>query len=69
MEQERLIVSELMDLKAHKVPNDIHRDAKKLAKFLEDLTDSFNKLVKGVQRFNRISASELMARPTYAEEF
>ena len=25
--------------------------------------------MKGVQRFNKISANELMARPTYAEEF
>ena len=26
-------------------------------------------MIKGVQKFNRLTAGELMARPTYAEEF
>ena len=63
------MIPEIMDLTPLKVPGDIQRDVKKLTQYLKDLTDSFNKLMKGVQRFNKISANELMARPTYAEEF
>ena len=53
IEQERLIIPEIMSLTPLKVPNDIQRDVKKLTQYLKDLTDSFNKLMKGVQRLNK----------------
>ena len=53
IDQERLIIPEIMDLVPLKVPPDIQRDVKKLTQYLKDLTDSFNKLMKGVQRFNK----------------
>ena len=52
LEKERLIVIEIMDLKPIKLPGDVNRDVKKLTKFLTDLTDNYNKLIKGCQRLN-----------------
>ena len=67
--QERLIIEELMDFEPLKVPTDFSRDIKKLTKFLTEVQEKFNKLLRGVQRFNKVTARELMARPSYTEAF
>ena len=63
------MIEDLMELSTLKMPPDLARDVKKLTKFLGDLTASYNKMVKGVKKFNKVMATELVARPTYAEEF
>ena len=63
------MVEELLNLKTMRMPTDIARDMKKLTKFLSDFTEQYNKLIKGIAKFNRLTAAELIARPTYAEEF
>ena len=37
--------------------------------FLQKLTKTINKLIRGSQKFNNMTADQLVARPTYAEEF
>ena len=69
LEKERLLIDDILELKPLRVPQDIQRDVKKLSKFLNEMSDQFNRMIKGVQKFNRLTAGELIARPTYAEEF
>ena len=69
IDKERLLIDDLLELKPLKVPQDISRDVKKLTKFLMEMSEQFNRMIKGVQKFNRLAAGELIARPTYAEEF
>lgn len=51
------------------VPKDVTRDHKKLLIFLEDLHKTVNRLIRGAKEQTMLTATELVARPTYAEEF
>ena len=52
-----------------KLQSDAWKDHKKLTKFLSEVMTYINKIVKGCQLQTRLTASELVSRPTYAEEF
>lgn len=58
-----------MNLEPIKLPADAHRDGKKIARFLETVEQALNKLIAGAKQQTKITARELVARPTYAEEF
>lgn len=47
VENQRLLIEDIIELKPLKMPQDISRDVKKLTKFLNELTDSYNRLIKG----------------------
>ena len=42
---------------------------KRIKKFLEDVEKSFNKLLRGCIQLTEVTADEMVARPTYKEEF
>ena len=66
----KLRVEDFMSLKELKmVPKDVTRDHKKLLSFLEDLHKHVNRLIRGSKEQTVLTANELVARPTYAEEF
>ena len=52
-----------------RLPADAIRDSEKLTKFLEDVEITVNRLIKGVKKQTTMTSNELVARPTYAEEF
>ena len=68
-ETEKLIVDEFFDMKPLKLPPDAWKDHKKLTRFLGEVQTYVNKLVKACQIQSRLTATELVARPTYSEEF
>ena len=68
-EVKRLMVEDILDIRPLKLPNDAWKDHKKLTKFLQDVMLTVNRLIKGAQRQTKTTANELVARPTYAEEF
>ena len=51
------------------MPNDAWRDSKKLTRFLTEVETALNKLIEGTSKLTRLTASELVLRPTYVEEF
>ena len=57
-----------MKIKPIKMATDTSRDAKKLQRFLTDLRDNQNLLIKACQAQTKLTATELVARPTYEEE-
>lgn len=67
-EMARLQVEELVGLDPIKLPHEVARDAKRLARFLENLEGTINKLIIGVKQHQRLIARELVIRPTYLEE-
>ena len=66
---DRLIVDEFFNITPLKLNPDTWKDHKKLTKFLENVRDSINALNKACQVQTRLVATEMIARPTYAEEF
>ena len=58
-----------MDTKALRLPQDCTRDMKRIKSFLEDVEKNFNKLLRGCQQLTEVIADEMIARPTYKEEF
>ena len=61
-------MQEFIKIKPIKLALDTSRDARKLQKFLTDINNSLNHLVTACQVQSRLTATELVARPTYAEE-
>lgn len=51
------------------MPLDVWKDHKKLSKFLHEVHEAVNKMMTACQQQTRLVANELVARPTYAEEF
>ena len=51
------------------MPIDVWKDHKKLSKFLYEVHEAVNKILSACQQQTRLVANELVARPTYAEEF
>ena len=45
--KENLVVDVLINLKPLKLPAEVTRDAKKLEKFLEEVSKTINKLIRG----------------------
>ena len=68
-ETSRLMVDDFFDIKPLKIPQDAWKDHKKLTRFLTEIQGTINRLVKACQVQSRLTANELVARPTYAEEF
>ena len=66
---DRLIVEEFFAINPLKLPANAWKDHKKLTRFLQDVTDYVNKIIRACQIQSRLIATELVARPTYAEEF
>jgi len=64
-----LVVQELDDLINVKLPNDAWRDHKKLTKYLQDVEYTVNKLLEGSKRMMDVFSNEILARPTYAEQY
>ena len=52
-----------------KLPAECARDHRKLQRFLLEIERTVNKIIRGVQKQTELTATELVARPTYAEEF
>ena len=67
-ERDKLTVQEFMKIKPIKMALDTSRDAKKLQRVLMDLRDNQELLIKACQAQTRLTATELIARPTYEEE-
>ena len=63
------MVEDFFELKPLKLPADAWKDYKKLTKFLSEVQVQLNLIVKACQIQTRLTATELVARPTYAEEF
>ena len=66
---EKLMVEDFFDLKPLKLPADAWKDHKKLTRFLGEVQTYMNKIIKACQIQTKLTATELVARPTYAEEF
>lgn len=56
-------------MKPLKLPANAWKDHKKLTRYLADVEDYVNKILRACQIQSRLIATELVARPTYAEEF
>lgn len=65
----QLLVEEFFDMKPIKLSSDAYKDQKKLNMFLKGTETMLNKLLRACQVLTKLTASELVARPTYAEEF
>ena len=63
------MVTDFFDLKPMTLPTEVWKDQKRLSRFLFEVHDQMNRLVKACQQQTRLTARELVARPTYAEEF
>ena len=69
-EIKRLTVNECFKLgKPIKVVPGVWKEGKKLEKLLTDICKVVNSLVTCSQKQTRLTATELVARPTYVEEF
>ena len=66
---QRLLVDEFFDMKPLVMPTDTGKDQKKLGRFLYDVQRTINRLLMGCKQLSRLTATELVARPTYTEEF
>ena len=62
-------MSELIEMAPIRLPRDVYKDQKKLNVFLNQVHVMLNKLLRSCQNFTKLMATELVARPTYAEEF
>lgn len=67
-ELSRLMVDELFEIQKLKVVVNVTNDRKKLEKLLLDLCKTVNALTKCCAQQTRLTATELLARPTYVEE-
>ena len=56
-------------MKPLELPSYAYKDQKKLARFINDVHIMMNKLLKACQQQSKLTAVELLARPTYSEEF
>ena len=63
------MVQDFFDMKPIKLPADAWKDHKKLTRFLGEVHEYLNRIVRACQMQTRLMATELVARPTYAEEF
>ena len=63
------MIYDLFKIKKLKVPDMVWRDGKKLGKLLDDLVEAVNALTKCAIQQTQMTATEMIARPTYAEEF
>ena len=50
-------------------PVDVIKDSKRLSNCIYEMLDHINLILKACQAQSRLVANELIARPTYAEEF
>jgi len=66
---DKLMIQDFFDMKPIKLPADAWKDHKKLTRFLGEVHEYLNRLVRACQMQTRLMATELVARPTYAEEF
>ena len=64
----RLMVDELFEVQKLKVPANCWKDSKRMEKLLLDICKTVNALTKCAAIQTRLTATELMARPTYVEE-
>ena len=64
-----MIVKNITETQPLILPKDCARDLKKIKKFLEDVEKNFNKLLRGCIQLTQLTADEMVARPTYKEEF
>ena len=65
----KLYINEIVDLEPLKLPDEAWRDHKKLTRFLESVEFIVNKMMIGAKEQMRLTAKELVARPSYSEEF
>jgi hypothetical protein len=68
-QKEDLLELDLLEIQPVRLPAEAWRDQKKLTKFLTDVEFTLNKIIAGVKEQTRITANELVQRPTYAELF
>ena len=68
-EYEKLLVSEFIEMTPIKLPKTAYKDQKRLSEFLNDVSIMLNRLLRSCQNLTKLTATELVARPTYAEEF
>ena len=64
----RLMIEELFEIQKLKVPAHICEDSKRMEKLLLDICKTINALTKCCALQTRLTATELVARPTYVEE-
>ena len=67
-EMARLMVDELFEIQKLKVPVNVSKESKRLEKLLIDICKTINALTKCCAMQTRLTATELVARPTYVEE-
>ena len=63
------IIDTISSLQSLTLPPEVGSDRKQLTIFLNNVVKFVNKLARGVQKLNNMTAEQLVARPTYAEEF
>ena len=63
------MVTELKDIQKLKVSSNDVKDSKLTLKLLKEMCFTINTLTRCANMQTRITASELVARPTYVEEF
>ena len=63
------MVPDLKEIEKLKVPTGVIKDSKKLTALLKEMCYTINTLTRCANIQTRITASELVARPTYVEEF
>ena len=63
------IIDTVQSLQTLVLPSEVGQDKKQLAFFLQNVTKTINKIIRGMQKLNNMTADQLVARPTYAEEF
>lgn len=68
-EVDRLLIKDFIEIKKLKMGQGVWKDGKKVEKLLGELCSTVNRLVKGAIMQTKLTATELVARPTYAEEF
>ena len=68
-EMTRLLIDDFFDIKKIKFGPNVCKDSKKLEKLLSDMAKAINTIVKCCQQQTRLTATELVGRPTYVEEF
>ena len=67
-EMARLMIDELFEIQKLKVPANCWKDSKRMEKLLLDICKTVNALTKCCAAQTRLTATELVARPTYVEE-
>ena len=66
---DKLLIQDFFELKELDKPTEAWKDQRKLSKFLYGIHEVVNTLIRACQQQSRLVANELIARPTYAEEF